>query len=318
MLAVAHLPDATATTVDPAIGRFDPVFVRGDDGSILMLRVAGGGDVRRTTGQVQRSTSIRVALFALAAFAASWAWWLPIAFTGRTVGDGGWPTHLPGLVGPALAALAMTALFHGRSGARQLVARILHWRIGWWWLVALSPVALLAASLVALKIAGHPLPQFDDFGRINGFPLWSPSGVLLLLLVAGLGEETGWRAYLQPLLQQRMRPIAAMLVVGLIWTAWHAPLFAILRSYRGFTPVTLVGLLIGLTAGAIVLGWFYNRTGSVLAVAVWHATFNLATATQAADGLPAAVCTTVVIMAATTIVVADLATRGRILAPQPS
>jgi membrane protease YdiL (CAAX protease family) len=208
----------------------------------------------------------------------------------------------------------MTALYRGRPGARLLVAHLLRWRIGWWWLVALSPVVLLAASLVALKIAGDPLPQPDDFGRINGFPLWSVGGVFLLLLVAGLGEETGWRGHLQPLLQQRMRPIAAMLVVALIWTAWHAPLFAILGSYRGFTPVTLVGLLIGLAAGAIVLGWLYNRTGSVLAVAVWHATFNLTTATQAADGLPAAVCTTIVIVAATAIAVADLATRGRVLA----
>jgi hypothetical protein len=41
----------------------------------------------------------------------TWAWWLPLAVAGRTVTQGdGWPTHFPGLLGPALAALLVTVV----------------------------------------------------------------------------------------------------------------------------------------------------------------------------------------------------------------
>jgi CAAX protease family protein len=243
------------------------------------------------------------------AYLLSWACWLPILLAHRVVHVGGWPTHLFGLWGPGLAAI-VTAGLAGRGRVRALVAGMTHWRIGAWWLVALSPLVLLAVGLFATGSSG------TDTWRINGFPIWGPVGVLaLLVLVNGLGEETGWRGYLQPALQRRMRPLFAMLLVALVWAGWHAPLFAIMEGYRGFTAGTLIGFFIGLASGAIVLGWLYNRTGSVLAVAVWHATYNLASASVAARGPAAALATTAVILAAVVLVVADLRTGGRTLAP---
>jgi membrane protease YdiL (CAAX protease family) len=265
------------------------------------------------------STTRRVLAYAGLAYAISWACWLPLAFTHQIVIVGGWPTHLPGLVGPALAAFVVALLGQGWAGARQLAAHVVRWRIGWWWLVALSPVLMLAVSLGVALVVGEPVPALAAYGELNGFPTWGVLAVIALLVVVnGLGEETGWRGFLQPMLQRRMRPLLAMLVVAGIWAGWHAPLFAILTNFRGFDTVTLVGFVIGLASGAIVLGWLYNRTGSVLAVAVWHGTYNLTSATTASHGLPAAVSTTVVIIAAVTLVVADLATHGRVLAPVPS
>jgi hypothetical protein len=51
---------------------------------------------------------------------------------------------------------------------------------------------------------------------------------------------------------------------------------------------------------------------------VWHATYNLTAATAAAQGLLAAVSTTIVILCATGLILADLLTRGRVLARAPS
>jgi membrane protease YdiL (CAAX protease family) len=237
--------------------------------------------------------------YVVLAYLLSWASWLLL--DGRH-------THIPGLFGPALAA-ALTAAYAGRSRLRALAVGVLHWRIGAWWLVALSPLAFLAIGL----LVDRPAPA--DLWRINGLPAWGPVGVLVLLVLGALGEETGWRGYLQPALQHRMRPLVAMLVVALVWAGWHAPLFAMLDGYRGFNPVTLAGFVIGLASGAIVLGWLYNRTGSVLAVAVWHATYNLTSASLAARGLIAALTTTAVIIAAAALVVADIRTGGRTLAP---
>ena len=50
---------------------------------------------------------------------------------------------------------------------------------------------------------------------MNGLPQWTVLGVAILLVVVnGLGEEAGWRGFLQPVLQRRMRPVLAVLVVA--------------------------------------------------------------------------------------------------------
>jgi hypothetical protein len=72
---------------------------------------------------------------------------------------------------------------------------------------------------------------------------------------------------------------------------------------RDFGAFTAVGFFIGLTAGAIVLTSLCNHTGgSILAVAIWHASYNLSAATTAADGMIAAVSRTLVIFWAVGIV----------------
>jgi len=216
----------------------------------------------------------RALVFVLIAYALAWSWWIPIALRHQVVVIGGWPTHLPGLLAPAVAAVVVTALWSRRRGLRDLAGRVLRWRIGWWWLVALSPVAVLAVTVAIRSLVDGGPADIADYWHINGFPVsWGLAGTLLLLVfVNALGEETGWRGFLQTELQRYLRPRWAILVVAGVWAGWHAPMFAILSSYRGFTAGTLVGFVIGLGSGAVVLGWLYNRTGSVLAVAVWHAT----------------------------------------------
>jgi hypothetical protein len=56
------------------------------------------------------------------------------------------------------------------------------------------------------------------------------------------------------------------------------------------------GFLVGLAAGAVVLGWMYEQAGySVLVVALWHTALNMGSATRAAEGFVAALVSAVVI-----------------------
>jgi membrane protease YdiL (CAAX protease family) len=255
-----------------------------------------------------------IAVFVVLAYGISWACWLPIAFAGDAVQPGdGWPTHFPGLLGPLVAAFVVTALTEDRTGVRDLLARMLRRRTGarWWLVAAGSPLALFAiALLIATLVEGRP--DIAGLSRVSGLPATlGIAGVwVMLVLVNGLGEETGWRGYALPMLQRRYSPLVATVLVTAIWAAWHAPLFVILESYRGFSVATIPAFFFSLFCGAVVLTWLYNGSGgSVLLAAVWHGTYNLVAATDAARGLVAVVVTAGVIVWAVRLVVRELRAR---------
>src|SRR5947209_18519171 len=117
-------------------------------------------------GVVRRSP---LASFVVLAYAGSWAWMFPFVAAGDVVNKGvGWPTHFPALLGPALAALVVTALVWGSTGVRDLLTRMARWRMPMrWWAATLSPAAFLGVALAVASAAGT-LPRESDFGRYSG------------------------------------------------------------------------------------------------------------------------------------------------------
>ena len=217
--------------------------------------------------------------FVALAFALSWAAWLPIVAAGGVIVRGsGTPTHFVGLLGPALAALALAG-WAGRAALADLLGRILPERF--------SPVGAALALSPGVVIAGLLVAGDDPAGlaQFSGLPVMPLLALFaLVLFVNGLGEELGWRGFLLPRLQARWGPVAGALATGLVWAAWHLPLFFVVASYLALPGwVILVGFLPGLMAGSLVLAHVTARAG-VLGAAVWHALYNMAVATALADG----------------------------------
>jgi uncharacterized protein len=256
-------------------------------------------------------------VFFLLAYVLSWSWVIPIAITGHTVREGkGWPTHFPALIGPMLAAFAVTAWTTGGPGVRDLCDRMRRWRIGWrWWLVTVSPLAFVGIAIGVVAVTGGTLPPATEFARISGLPagLGILGVALTIVAVDGFGEETGWRGYALPQLQQRFTPLTATAIIAGCWAAWHIPEFFLLDSYKGFSAARGIGFVFGLTCGAVVATWLYNRAGaSILAVAVWHGIFNVAAGTKAAtagSGTIAAVVSTLIMVQAFVLVGLELRAR---------
>jgi hypothetical protein len=139
-------------------------------------------------------------------------------------------------------------------------------------------------------------------------------------LPSGLRACAGWISSPQYQGPYRLGPGASRLRqratprLTATYEGWHLPLFFVLDSFRGFTPVTLPGFVLGITCGAVILTWVYNGTGgSVLLVALWHITYNMTSATEAAKGTVAAVVSTFVMVWAIALVVLELTAvrRGR-------
>ena len=254
-------------------------------------------------------------VFFVLTYGLSWSWAIPLAVAHLVVRRGEiWPTHYPLLLAPAIAAVVVTAWTMGRPGLRDLLARMARWRVPVrWWLAAVSPVAFLGLALIAMAAAGRALPSAADFGQFSGTPAVGLVGVVLLITFVGaLGEETGWRGYALPQLQRRFSPLASSLILALLWFGWHLPQFFVIAAYRDFGPGQYVGMFLGLTCGAVILTWLYNRSGgSILLVVVWHGLYNFVSGTQAATGMLAAVVSTLVMVQGVALIVLELRARRR-------
>lgn len=260
----------------------------------------------RLIGTMRRHS---VVSYFVIAYAISWAIWIPMALGGaRVYQASGWPTQIPGLFGPVAAAFVMWAIVGGRPGVKDLLSRMVQWRVApQWYLVALSPLAMFAAAAVAMKVGGQGWPDIGELGKYAGVPVVAVPVMWLLLLVMGYAEETGWRGFAVPQLMKNRSLLTTALIIGVAWACWHVPGMFVIESYRELGLSVLPGFFIGIIAGSIFLAWLYRAAGgSILIVSVWHGTYDLVSGTGAAHGLVAAVVTTVVMAWAVLIVVLEV------------
>lgn len=236
-------------------------------------------------------------LFFVLAYLLAWGCWIPLLAAARGWISLPWDTHMPGLVAPAIAAFIVTAAGDGFRGLSDLLARMFRWRVGIFGAaIALSPLAIFAvvAALVA-PFAGWP--SWADLGHFPGVADIGPVGVLLVLVaVNGLGEETGWRGFAHDRLRPRYGFRRAVMIVAVLWAGWHLPLFFFHEGFEDIPIFFLPGWFLGIAAGSVILGWIYDETGSsIMAVAVWHGSYNWVVATDASSGAIAPIVTAVVI-----------------------
>jgi membrane protease YdiL (CAAX protease family) len=94
-------------------------------------------------------------------------------------------------------------------------------------------------------------------------------GSLLGLLIA-FGEEYGWRVFLQSQLI-RLGKKRGVLLLGLIWGAWHYPVIWMGHNYPGQPVAGTLMMTIFCVLLAFVLGHAMFKTGSIWLVAFMHA-----------------------------------------------
>ncbi len=94
---------------------------------------------------------------------------------------------------------------------------------------------------------------------------------IVIGFVGALGEEIGWRGYLLPkLVQAGVRfPI---LVVGLIWAAWHVPFVLLTFQHQRYITAALYSL--ACVVVGVFISWLRLASGSVWVAAMAHASYN--------------------------------------------
>jgi membrane protease YdiL (CAAX protease family) len=230
-------------------------------------------DLLGTPGAVRQGMSFgTLAPFFALAFGLTWGIFaLLIAFPERMAsifGPVGYtnPAFVLAVYSPAVAAFLLVWRHYGLTGVGSFLRRLTLWRMPWpWWLLLV--VGIIAVFYVGAMLRGEP---FDPFPFSPWFA-YLPAAATALII--GPIEEFGWRGVALPLLQRRLTPLWAGIILGAIWAVWHIPAFLVAGTPQSAWAIT--PFLIGVTViGVLLVPMFNAARGSLLIAALYHFQMN--------------------------------------------
>lgn len=171
------------------------------------------------------------------------------------------PLFILAVYAPAIAAALLILRRAGLKGLGRFLARLTLWRmpLGWWVVLVLGIPAVFYLGAALKTAMGATVPPVPPFSL----------GAALTALVIGPIEEFGWRGVALPLLQRRMAPLQAALVLGVIWGLWHIPAF--LLSGAPQAAWSFPAFLVGVVAMSVIMTAMFNAAGgSLLVPALLH------------------------------------------------
>ncbi len=131
-----------------------------------------------------------------------------------------------------------------------------------------------AAALVAWAL-GESAPAGG--GSVPGAADWAPAtAALLLLLAQAATEEYGWRGYPLAAAQRRWGARRGLLLHGLAWGAWYAPLFLLPTDDPRGAMAGAAGFALTCGLLGVVLAWLRLRSHSVVPPVIANVVITLA------------------------------------------
>ena len=175
------------------------------------------------------------------------------------------------LLGPSLGSILLTALVLGQVGFRELLSRLLRWRVGICWYVLAFLIAPLSTAAVLLALSLFS-PEFT----LNILISDDKGGLIMMGIIAGIMvaffEEVGWTGFATPLMRLRNGVLATGLIIGVLWGLWHFLLFWESDSFSEAFPLVLLlaRLFSWAPAYRVLMIWVYDRTESLLITMFMH------------------------------------------------
>jgi uncharacterized protein len=211
-----------------------------------------------TSGFARVAVRHPVAVFVALAYSFSWCFYLPMIIKDTVIV----PLIVIATFGPSLAAIITHRITTGHFWPFPIGSswrRVLFGTVIGFVLVVVTYV-ILPATIAAAS------------GQLRWKFLLSVGVYNASTLLGGpLGEEPGWRGYALPRLEMRLGPFLGTLVLALIWTGWHLPLFLV--SGWSSSPIWTYAMI--LCGVSFIMTFSFNLAGSsIFAAIAAHAAFN--------------------------------------------
>jgi len=177
--------------------------------------------------------------------------------------SGNHPLFFLAVYAPAIGALTIVVRAGGATGLKRFLGRALLWRCTTAWyafLIIGVPLIFIGGSALRGNLFTEPFP-FMSFHTLLA--------ALVLAAIKGPMEEFGWRGLALPLLQRKLAPVWAGLVLGVIWGLWHFPAFLLSGTQQ--SEWSFMAFFAGCLAISVVATALFNRSrGSILLSALFH------------------------------------------------
>jgi uncharacterized protein len=161
--------------------------------------------------------------------------------------------------GPGLAALLMLVIFKKDGIKIRIVSK--NTPLLRYLLAALIPAGVGLVVYLVRRLVPMAATQLPDvYDQLWLVLLWSPLGAL--------GEEIGWRGYLQQKLNTRFRGLVSSIIVALLWLPIHL-------TFLSQSPILIFFLMVWFISLSIVIYALVQDIGfNVLVATIFHTSVN--------------------------------------------
>lgn len=90
-----------------------------------------------------------------------------------------------------------------------------------------------------------------------------------LTIIAFLGEEYGWRFFLQPIMQKKFGMKLGVILLGIVWGLWHIPVDTFFYT-EDSVPQMITGQIITCVTLGIFFGYAYLKTNNIWVPVAMH------------------------------------------------
>lgn len=177
------------------------------------------------------------------------------------------------IVASIIASLLISGIYSSNPGIFKLLQPIkgVKGRNIYLFIAFLIPLLLSLGGLIFVILGGTISIDVNYFIPLLSMTLLFPH---MFFFGGPLNEEIGWRGFATPHLLEKYNPLITGLIIGIIWSIWHAPL-----HFIGFDSGGWLGLLWRFTYNiplGIIFTWYYVKSqGNLLGAIVLHASVNV-------------------------------------------
>lgn len=217
-----------------------------------------------------------VASFIFVTFFYSWTLWLLMILSARDLLPFRFPTNFLGSFGPLAGAFFTTAVIKGWKGLKQILISMVSFRSSLSsYLFSIFFIILIYALTSVITFLLEP--EFFKSGSIPSAQEMVIYFFLIAVVGGPLGEETGWRGFLQPELMRRFSPAKTSLIIATIWLVWHLPLFWLEGAAQEGNSILYFA--VSVIAMSFLFTWLYLKTkGSLFFAILFHTMINYVSA----------------------------------------
>lgn len=221
-------------------------------------------------------------IFFVVTFVWTWAFYIPIAASGRNPYEMPWMILLIfGGMGPSVIGVLMVLFTLDKESRRDFWQRSFSFKRinGFWWAIIflLFPILYSLSILIDMALGGS-LPEMTQLRSLIANPVMIPLAAFISFMSGPWSEEFGWRGYALDRITTPFSLLAGSIGLGLIWGIWHLPLFFMPATWHGQIGFGLTGFWMFMLRSvglALIMTWVYLKTNrSILSGMFLHFTSN--------------------------------------------